>query len=366
MSEEHPVYAVIMAGGRGERFWPKSRTRQPKQLLNLIGALTMIEQTVGRLSGFAPSRNIIVITNREHVAAMRALMPELPADNIVGEPVGRDTAPCVALASALVEAKAPPGSEPVMVVSPADHVIHDTESLIRELRDGVELAARGAIVTIGIKPTFPSTGYGYIKCDGRIDADLSTEFFKSGGFREKPDAETAKRFLESGEYRWNSGMFIWSVPVIQQAIRDHAPALAPAMREMRRAAKAGKLDEVVNAVYPDLEKMSIDYAVMEKAEGVIVADCGFDWDDVGSWPAMRNHLPADADNNIVSGLHAGLETTDCVIVGEPGHLVATVGVDNLIIVQTGDATLVCDAGRAQKIKTLVKRLNESPELRRYI
>ena len=363
--ENKDVFAVIMAGGKGERFWPQSRASRPKQLLRLVGDLTMIEQTVNRLKNLMPAGNIMVITNTDYVAPMQSLLGDLPANNIIGEPCGRDTAPCVALAAALVGAKTD-NPDAVMVVLPADHVINDTEAMVNVLNDCAEVAAGGKIVTIGVNPDFPSTGYGYIKCEEPIDTGLKTNFYCSGGFQEKPDLQTAEKFISDGCYKWNSGMFAWSVSTIMSAFEKHAPNLAEGAEILKKAVFDGDFDEKLITQYNAFEKISIDYAVMEKVNNVVVAECAFDWDDVGSWTALRNQIPPTEDNNVVRGLHVGLDTKDCIIFGDNNHLISTIDVDDLIIVHTEDATLVCKSESAQRIKEIVHLLADKPELKGFI
>jgi len=363
--ENKDVFAIIMAGGKGERFWPQSRVSRPKQLLRLIGKLTLIEQTVNRLKPLVPAENIIVITNNDYVAPMQSLLTEIPKDNIIGEPFGRDTAPCVALAAGLVSAKTD-NPNAVMIVVPADHVINDGTAMIKVLSDCAEVAVDGKIVTIGVNPSFPSTGYGYIRCEDRIENQLDTKFYISGGFREKPDSETAEKFLEEGSYKWNSGMFVWSVSTIMDAFKKHAPDLAKGAEVLKNALLDGDFASKLKEQYKLFEKVSIDYAIMEKVDNVVVAECAFDWDDIGSWTAIRNQINPSANNNVVMGMHVGLDTKDCIIVGDSHHLISTIDVEDLIIVHTEDATLVCKSQSAQRVKEIVHKLSENPELKGFL
>lgn len=362
---KNDVFAVIMAGGKGERFWPQSRVSRPKQLLRLLGDLTMIEQTVNRLKPLMPVENILVITNADYVDSMQSLLNELPKENIIGEPCGRDTAPCVALAAALVASKTD-NPDAVMIVLPADHVIKDVDAMVAVLNDCAELAAGGKIVTIGVNPAFPSTGYGYIKCGNPIKTELGTKFYESGGFREKPDTKTAEEFLADGCYKWNSGMFAWSVSVIMDALNKYAPDLARGAEIIKKSVAEGNFETELKTQYENFEKISIDYAVMEKVQNVVVAECAFDWDDVGSWTALRNQIKADDQNNVVRGLHVGLDTDNCIIFGKSDHLISTIDVEGLIIVNTADATLVCKSESAQRIKELVHKLSEKPEWKGFL
>ncbi len=365
MEVKDNYYAIVMAGGKGERFWPQSRSSHPKQLLRLIGNLTLIEQTVNRLTPLVKPENIIVITNQDYIAPMRSILTALPEDNIIGEPVGRDTAPCVALAAGIVKARSK-DKNAVMMLLPADHIIRNTPAMLQVLDDSAQLAQQGDIVTIGVNPTFASTGYGYIHCGEKIAADTATTFFKSRGFKEKPDLKTAEQFLADKCYKWNSGMFIWSVGTIMQAFERYRPDLAACAECLQQAVEDDRLTEVLADKYEKCEKISIDYAVMEKVENVTVAECSFEWDDVGSWTALRNQIRPRENNNVVRGLFESLDATNCIIAGDSKHLIAAIDVDDLIIVHTDDATLVCNAKSAQRIKELVHRLSEKPETRRFI
>lgn len=363
--DKNKLFAIVMAGGRGERFWPQSRASHPKQLLRLIGNLTLIEQTVERLKPLVPLENIIIITNHDYIAPMRSLLSRVPPGNIIGEPVGRDTAPCVALAAALVKSRG--GDDAIMMMMPADHVIRDTGALVRVLEDSAVVAAGSdSILTIGVTPNYPSTGYGYIQCGDEIPGDRTTRFYKSEGFKEKPDLKTAENFVKAGCYKWNSGMFVWRLATIMQALEAHSPELYGMAQRLAVAGRSGSLDAELMVEYEKCPKISIDYAVMEKVDNVIVAECSFDWDDVGSWTALRNQIRASESNNVVRGLFTGLDAKNCIVVGEPQHLIAAVDVEDLIIVQTEDATLICNAKSAQRIKELVNKISENPEMRRFL
>jgi mannose-1-phosphate guanylyltransferase len=335
-------------------------------LLRLIGNLTLIEQTVERVKPLVKAENIIIITNQDYVAPMRSLLPELPPANIVGEPVGRDTGPCNALAAAMVRARDKSG-DAVMVMLPADHVIRDSASMLQVVRDSVEAAESGHIVTIGVNPTFPSTGYGYIHCGDAVDfPGLSTNFFSSIGFKEKPDLDTAEKFLREACYRWNSGMFVWSVKTIMSAFKRFAPELEKLADLLYNAETGGHLEKTLESEFAKSPKISIDYAVMEKADNVIVAECTFDWDDVGSWTALRNQIRPEQNNNVVRGLFESVNSHDCIVVGDAKHLIAAVDVQDLIIVHTDDATLVCNAKSAQRIKDLLQEIGRKPELEKFL
>lgn len=365
MTEQKDFYAIVMAGGKGERFWPQSRVSHPKQLLRLIGNLTLIEQTVERLVPLVPRKNILVITNEDYVEPMRKLLDDLPPNNIIGEPVGRDTAPCVALAAGIIKARSD-NDNAVMVTLPSDHIIRDTDSLIQVLSDCAAPARDGQIVTIGITPTCANTGYGYIHCGEKLAYNTETNFCKSLGFREKPNLETAEKLLADGNYKWNSGMFVWSVKAIRDAFKTYAPDLEDLACELEQAERDGKLFEILPGAYQDCQKISIDYAVMEKVDKVAVAECSFDWDDVGSWTALRNQMRPNEDNNVVRGLFESIDATDNIVVSDGNHLVAAIDVKDLIIIHTDDATLVCNAKSAQRIKELVHQIGSNPDLSSFI
>ena len=364
--ENKNFYAVVMAGGKGERFWPQSRTDHPKQLLRLIGNLTLLEQTAERLKPLVPEENILIITNQDYVAPMQSLLKNLPPENIIGEPVGKDTAPCVALAAGIVRAKAG-NDDAVMFLLPADHVIRNVSAMRNELEDCAGLAAASnSIITIGVNPKSASTGYGYIKCGEEISDGTKTKFFKSLGFKEKPNIETAEHFISAGNYKWNSGMFIWSLKTIVNAFLQHAPHLESMVKRISEAYTNDKLEQVMADEYEKCDKISIDYAVMEKVDNVLVAECSFDWDDVGSWTALRNQIRPDKDNNVVRGLFKSIDSSDNIVVSDTKHLIAAIDVEDLIIVHTDDATLVCNAKSAQRIKELVHNLGLNVELSKFI
>jgi mannose-1-phosphate guanylyltransferase len=315
-------WAVIMAGGVGERFWPMSRRKRPKQLLPIVGHKTMIQQTVARLAGVVPPSRTLVVTNAEQAPAIRK---QLPRVKIVCERAGRNTAPCIALAAARIR-----DPDAVMVVVPSDSYIPDARAYRRVVREALELAAReNVLITIGIQPTSAHTGYGYIQLGERIN----DRFWKARRFVEKPDRATAEQFLASGEYRWNAGMFVWSKRAIAEAFQKYRPDLwNPSLR-----------------TYARLEKISIDYAILEKADNVVVANGDFEWDDVGDWAAVERHEHTGPE-------FVGVDSAGCIVAGEAGHTVAAIGVQDLVIVHTRDATLVCRKSEAQRVRELVKKL----------
>jgi mannose-1-phosphate guanylyltransferase len=348
-------YAVIMAGGKGERFWPMSTSRKPKQLLDLVGERPLIAQAVERMRDLIPAERVFVITNADLVEATCEVLPELPAENVIGEPMGRDTAAAVALGCALVEARDPDG---VFAVMTADHVMGDLPIFNRTLSESLDLAAReDVLITMGIQPTHPDTGFGYIRVGEVLETPGDTRFYPVKRFEEKPTLPRAKEFVDSGTCYWNSGMFIWSVRSLRQALQQHCPALTRMMDVVGPHVGHASFDEVLRKEYENLSKISIDYALMEKAGNIRMARGEFQWDDVGSWPAIAHHFPKDDAGNTCIGQTELLASSGNVVYSK-GRLTACLGVEDLIVVQADGVTLVCARDRAQDIKQLVKALHE--------
>lgn len=348
-----PKYAIVMAGGRGERFWPLGRRRRPKQLLPLMGKNSMLEQTVLRLFPLFAPENVLVITSAAYVDEVRKLLP-LPHENVVGEPAGRDTAPCIALACGeLLRRKAP--ADAVMIATPADHLITPAALFQKQLADAANFATRrDVLMTIGIAPDRPATGYGYIEAG----TELEPNFFEVSSFREKPDAATAERFLASGKYRWNSGIFLWKLGVIMEAFRKFSPELYGFATALGASANAEKL---LAEQFPDLPRVAVDRCIMEKADNSAVTDAAFSWDDLGSWSSLRDRLPAAADGNRGRGRRLMLDCRNSVVFSSEDHLVGAIGVEDMAIIHTPDATLVCPLKFDQRIKELLARLENEPD-----
>lgn len=362
-------YVIIMAGGRGERFWPLSREKTPKQLLKLVGRESLLQQAVERVLPLVPVSNIIVITSAPQAPEVKRQLPKLPAQNLVVEPLGRDTCAAVTLGAAVAGARS---TTAVMAVLPADHVIPEPKKFQQVLSDAFDLAGRGqVIVTIGIQPTEPATGYGYIRVGEPLPPPqhgkaYKTTFFRAEQFVEKPDFQRAQEFVASGRYRWNAGMFIWSFVTLTEGLQKHQPDMEAACHRWFEAATKKKLARVLAADYPNLKKISIDYALMEKAQNVTVADGAFAWDDLGSWSALARHLPADAAGNAAVGDFIQVDAArNLIFDARRKHRtpIAVVGLRDAIIVQTDEATLVAHKSQAQKVKELVRRLAEKPEYR---
>ena len=357
-------FIVILAGGKGERFWPQSRLRRPKHLLTIVGDKPMLAQTLARVRPLASAKNIFIITAADQVRAVRAMCRGLPPGNIVGEPVGRDTAPAVALAAALVAQRDPRG---VFAILPADHVIHDTRTYQADLRAAFAAAGAEVMVTIGIKPHEPATAFGYIQRGKPWKKFARRPFYTVRRFVEKPSPKVAQRYLASGDYLWNAGMFVWSVPVVLAAFERHAPVLRACLdRILAGLARRRALAPLLKEIYPALPKISVDYALLEKAGNIVVLPASFDWDDVGSWPAVARHRPKDVSGNVVRGRAIVEQGRNNIVVSEDGHMLAVVGADDLIVVHTPDATLVCPRHRAQDIKQLLKRIGAGAGGRKWL
>lgn len=358
-------YAVIMAGGSGERFWPLSTSARPKQFVSIFGGRPLIRHAVDRLEGLVPPERIIVVTAAALVEATCEACPSVPAGNIIGEPMRRDTAAACALSLGLVKARDPDG---VAAILTADQLMADVAGFRRTLADAFSVAASSdAIVTIGIVPTYPATGFGYIEGGDECDFGVGTRMRRALRFVEKPDEATASGYIETGRFRWNSGMFIWSVATMGGAFASHAPQLVPLIEAAATAASGEMLDERLAAIYPGLAKISLDYAVMEKCGNIIMAEGDFGWDDVGSWPSIAAHIPADGNGNIALGRVVAEDSRDNIVVNTAdGRVLAVLGCSDMVVVQTPTATLVCPKGDAQNLKSLVKAISASPDGGKFI
>jgi mannose-1-phosphate guanylyltransferase len=358
-------FVVIIAGGKGERFWPQSRARRPKHLLPIVGKKPLLVQTLERVRPLVPAKNIFVITSAVQAKAVREVCSKLPAANIIAEPVGRDTAPAVGLAAALVGARDPQG---VFAVLPADHVIHDAKAYQRDLRVAFAAAECAPVmVTIGIAPNEPATGFGYIQRGEEWQKFENCPVYRVKRFVEKPTLEVAKGYLAGGDYVWNAGMFVWSVPVVAAALAKYAPELDAGFKPIRAALAKGKpLAPILAKVYPKLTKISVDYALLEKSDNVVVLQSTFDWDDVGAWPAVPKHYEMDAAGNVTRGRALIEGGSNNIVFSEGNHLLAVLGTDDFIVVHTPDATLVAPKSKAQEIKQLLKRIEAEKDGQRWL
>jgi len=349
-----------MAGGGGTRFWPRSKANKPKQFLALTGERSLLQIAFDRIEAIARPPHRWVVTSTSMTALVHEQLPELLPDRIVSEPMGRDTAACIGVAAALIT-KADPDA--VMVVTPADHIIEPLSLFQKVVSVAVELAIEhpDALVTFGIPPTYAATGFGYIERGDKIAGRSGIEAYSIGAFKEKPDVLTAEQYVASGNFYWNSGIFVWRAKTILAELARLHPALHGTIQHIATAWTYPELIEVFRREYEPLKRISIDYAVMEKCKQGIVLPAPFGWDDVGSWQALERHFPQDESNNTVHGVeHIKLATQKCIIMGDgtPDQVIATVGVDNLLIVREGNATLIARRDDEAGIKKLVEYLNQ--------
>ena len=344
-------YALVLAGGSGERFWPLSRRTTPKQFLRLFSDRSLLEETVRRLDGLIPAENILILTNQEQEAAIRKALPDHPEHNIFAEPVKRDTAPAIALGLGIIASRNPSAT---MAVLPADHRISNVEAFQSDLKSAAQTAElEGELITIGITPSWACPGFGYIERGKRL---LNSEFFEVIRFREKPNPDLAEAFVRSGNFYWNAGMFIWSVHSILTELNRHAPDLAEFVSAIRNSSDRAK---VLKERFPSLQKTSIDYAILEKASRVLVKPAQFDWDDVGSWTAVAKYLEQLPGSNAANGPVTIQESSNNIVFTNSGTHVALLGVHDIVVVQTADAILVCHRHEVEKIKGLIPFIPET-------
>jgi mannose-1-phosphate guanylyltransferase len=351
------LYAVIMAGGVGSRFWPRSKKKTPKQLIRIFGEQTMIQETVSRLEGIVKTENIYIITNKAQMPGVLTQLSQLPVENIIEEPFGRNTAACIGLASVLIGKKDP---DAVTIVLPADHIINGSEEFHSTLTKAAKFAdeAKG-LVTIGIPPTKPETGYGYIQIDENAIID---SVYKVLTFAEKPNYATAVRFIESGDFFWNSGMFIQRVDVILDEMKLYMPELHEGLMKIQDTIGTKEYTEVLTNVYGRLKKISIDYGIMEKSKKVFLTKGNFKWSDVGSWEAVYELSPKDEIGNAKVG-KVYTESAKNSFIYSPNKFVALIGVDNLIVINDDDSLLICHRDKSQDVKNVVDylKINELTE-----
>ncbi len=348
------LHAVVMAGGSGTRFWPASRKMLPKQLLSLSSERSMLQATMDRLGNLVPAERQLVVTNRLLKDAVQNQLPNLPEQNIVGEPCKRDTAPCVGLAAAMIARIDPEGT---MVVMPSDHVIADHESFQEAITAGSQLIDGDPtrIVTFGIRPSYPAESFGYIQRADQIES-LDIAAYRVEQFREKPDRETAKSYVDAGTYYWNSGIFLWRASTILDALKKNVPEMHAHLSRIAAAMDTDDFNDILEKEFTAIDGTSIDYAVMENYPNVVTIEAPFPWDDVGSWQALTRLHEPDAQGNTVVGSHLGIETGGTIIHAQPGHTIVTIDVEDLIIVQTDDATLVAPKHAEERVREVVKEL----------
>ena len=348
------TYAVIMAGGIGSRFWPRSRKATPKQFLNVFGEATLIQNTVARLQGIVPPERCLIVTHERYIEQVKKQLPAVPEDNILAEPVSRNTAPCIAYAAVKLQSIDPNAT---MIVLPSDHLIEDVRTYHKVLSVAIDKAQeKDALVTIGITPTHPETGYGYIQFEGASSNSNDPEAFPVKTFAEKPDLATAERFLESGDFLWNSGMFIWKAETILAQMQQHLPDAFDAFSPLANALGTENEREQLMKSFQTCPRISIDYGVMERAETVYVVPGSFGWNDVGDWRAVYGISPKNEHGNAIQGNVIMQDSEGCLVQGND-RLVAVVGIRDAIVVDTKDAVLVCDKESAQKVKHVVDYLH---------
>ncbi|MGD0489188.1 MAG: mannose-1-phosphate guanylyltransferase [Syntrophorhabdales bacterium] len=351
---EH-TYCVIMAGGKGERFWPLSTAGTPKPFIKLIGDKTMIQMTVQRVAALVPKERIFVVLGAEHVDVARRQLPELSEGQFIVEPEGRDTGPCIGFAALLLHRLDP---EAVMVVLPADQYIPDTDAFVATASVAAGCARQGDhLVTIGITPTRPEVGYGYICAGDRTGIAQTGSCFRVRRFVEKPDEVKAAHYLADGNYFWNSGIFVWRTAVVLVGIERHMPELYKGLRAIEGAVAAGRSQEVAEG-FKGFHKISIDYGLMEKADNVLMVKADFAWDDVGTWGSLQRVMELDETGNYLRGNPVCVDTTGCMIYGE-GVPVGVLGVSNLIIVASRQGVLVCDMGRDQETRQIARMIEQA-------
>ncbi|PKN65931.1 MAG: mannose-1-phosphate guanylyltransferase [Deltaproteobacteria bacterium HGW-Deltaproteobacteria-10] len=358
------MYAVIMAGGRGTRFWPRSREKKPKHLLDIVSSRTVIQETVDRILPLIKPENILVVTGRKHARALMNQLPAIPQANIIIEPEGKNTAPCIGLAALHVRKKA---GDDVMVVLPSDHAIADPAKFLQVVQAAAQTAEKtDGLVTIGIKPLSPQTGFGYIERGDSLENGTTQEVYRVKSIREKPDFQQAVEFVQSGNFYWNSGMFIWRASAILKSISCFLPDLYSGLTAINESLGLPGEKKAVGRIYKNLVPISIDYGVMEKADNIFTVKGDFGWSDVGSWDALWDISAKDENGNAFIG-GSDVISTDSTgsLVYSPKKLVALAGVKDLIVVETGDALLICRKGNSQDVKKIVDTL-EDKKLKKYL
>lgn len=343
-------HLVIMAGGVGSRIWPMSTSDRPKQFIDMLGVgRSLIQLTYDRFEGVCASENVWVVTNKQYEQIVREQLPEIPAENILLEPCRRNTAPCIAYVSWRIKAKDPKAN---IVVTPSDAIVLNVPEFRRVITQSLKFTSEtDAIVTLGIKPNRPETGYGYIQADLSTSSPRNKEIFRIDTFREKPDLETAKRYIQQNNFFWNAGIFVWSVSTIVNAFRIYAPAISKVFEGLLNVYGTDKEQEMIDKLYPECEKISVDYAIMEKAEEIFVCPADFGWSDLGSWSSLLMHTHHDLYGNSLIGNDISVyDTSNCIIHATEEKKVVVQGLDGYIVAEKGDTLLVCKISEEQRIR----------------
>lgn len=349
------IRAVIMAGGVGTRFWPLSRKKRPKQFLPIISDRSMIEETAHRLLPLIPSDSIYTIANQEHTQLIKSLLPTLPEKNLLVEPKGKNTAPSLLLATAWVYCQNP---EAIVACLPSDHLIRDSSLFLKKLEAGAAAAAKGEyLITFGIPPLYPATGYGYIQFSEKAPLQIMDEpFYAVQEFKEKPNYEQASAFLEKGSFFWNSGIFLWQAAIFAKKLERHAPSMFVYWEKMLDALR-NKNEAQIVSIFEEIPSISIDYALLEKAKGVLMGKGNFGWSDVGAWSSLLDIWPQDKDGNTLRGESILIESQNSLLYN-PHKLTALIGVKDLIVVDTEDVLLICHKSLDQKVKDILEKIRQ--------
>lgn len=357
--KKNKVYIVILAGGRGERFWPKSRRKKPKQILSFLSKKSLLEDSILRLGELISDNNLYVLCNKELRGSIDQLKI-LKKAKVIAEPVGRNTAGSIALICALIEKRNP---DSIVVVLPCDQYIGHKQKFINSLKGAIEAASfSDKIATIGIKPTYPATGYGYINIGPRLK-DYKEPTFGVKSFKEKPDKSRARKYVKSKKFLWNSGIFIFKNSKMLFLFKKYAPGL---LHSIKTIVDSSNFNRSLNSIYPKINNISIDYCIMEKTKDILCVRGDFNWSDIGCWESLERVFKKDKNGNIVAGNFTGLSVRDSIVLGEKDHLIGAIGVSGLIIIQTKDATLICPKHRAQDVRGLVALLKKSKEMRKFL